>query len=66
MGSWVLGINDLFFIFAYFTGFHVFPTFVLNEFPLVLTLTLGVVSVKVRLHGYHLSLRNVRCARIAY
>lgn len=27
-------------------GLHVFPTFVLNEFPLVLTLTLGVVSVK--------------------
>lgn len=28
-------------------GLHVFPTFVLNEFPLVLTLTLGVVLVKV-------------------
>ncbi|XP_073255813.1 transmembrane and coiled-coil domain-containing protein 3-like [Porites lutea] len=27
-------------------GLHVFPTFVLTEFPLVLTLTLGVVSVK--------------------
>lgn len=27
-------------------GLHVFPTFVLNEFPLVLTLTMGVVSVK--------------------
>lgn len=27
-------------------GLHVFPTFVLNEFPLVLTLTLGVVSIK--------------------
>ncbi|KAK2573397.1 Transmembrane and coiled-coil domain-containing protein 3 [Acropora cervicornis] len=27
-------------------GLHVFPTFVLNEFPLVLTLTLGVVFIK--------------------
>ena len=31
----------------FFAGLHVFPTFVLTEFPLVLTLTLGVVSVKV-------------------
>ena len=32
---------------SFFAGLHVFPTFVLTEFPLVLTLTLGVVSVKV-------------------
>ena len=37
----------IYFTFVHLTGLHVFPTFVLNELPLVLTLTLGVVSVKV-------------------